>query len=61
MKDARDFLDNVRNKIPPNAKIMVVWMEKDSPVVHASQANVNVSDIGNIVLALKMSTLPSVG
>jgi hypothetical protein len=61
MKDARDFLDNVRNKVPPNAKIMVVWVEQGSPVVHASQANVNMSDIGNMVAALKASTLPLVG
>lgn len=58
MKDTREFMDTVRNKVPPKAKVMVVWMEENSSIIHAAQANVSIADIGNMVSALKASTLP---
>ena len=51
-------MDTVRNKVPPKAKVMVVWMEENSSIIHAAQANVSIADIGNMVSALKASTLP---
>ena len=61
MKDARQFLDDVRAKIPGNAKAVVLWLEPDSIVLHAAQANVSVADIGRMVDALKHAALPPIG
>jgi hypothetical protein len=60
MMDARLFLDEVRTKMPGNAKAVVLWLEPGSPVLHAAQANVSVADIGRMVEALKYSSLPPI-
>ena len=61
MKDARLFLDDVRAKIPAEAKAVVMWMEPGSPVLHAAQANTSMADIGNMLRSLASSQLPPVG
>ena len=61
MKDAHVFLDEVRTQVPPNAKVLVLWMEPGSFVLHASQANVGMADMGNMVRSLNASNLPPVG
>lgn len=61
MRDARLLLDDVRRKMPAEAKALVLWIEPGSIAVHASQANMTQADIGRVLDALKSSTLPPIG
>lgn len=61
MRDARLLLDDVRSKMPAEAKALVLWIAPGSIAVHASQANMTQADIGRVLDALKASTLPPVG
>jgi hypothetical protein len=61
MRDARILLDDVRAKMPAEAKALVLWIEPGSIAVHASQANMTQADLGRVLDAIKASTLPPVG
>lgn len=57
MKDAQTVLDGVRNKVPPNAKLLVVWVLPDENgklgVLRCAQANTTMGEIEQIADSLK--------
>lgn len=59
-KDTRSVLDGVRNKIPPNAKMIVCWMDSDGSV-RAAQANMTQTDVSQVADMLRASvpSMPS--
>lgn len=61
MKDARTILDGVRNKVPPNAKLLVVWVLPDEHgklgALRCAQANTSMGDIDQIADALKANAV----
>lgn len=60
MKDTRTLLDDVRPKVPPDAKLLVCWMGADG-ILHASQANTSQTDVARMADALKANTLSMPG
>jgi hypothetical protein len=59
-KDTRTVLDAVRNKIPPDAKMIICWIGADG-FLHASQANMNQADVASMADSLHASTLTMPG
>lgn len=55
MKDTRAILDGVRAKIPPDAKLLVVWLQDG--VMHCAQANTTMGDVGAIGASLQANAL----
>jgi hypothetical protein len=54
MKDARVVLDNVRRVIPPNAKVLVVWVDASGKgAMHCAQANMALGEIEQIAASLQ--------
>ena len=45
MQDAKTSLDNVRAKIPPDAKLLVAWQRPDGGMLVLSQANLSQADL----------------
>lgn len=61
MKDAREVLDGVRSKVPPNAKMLVVWVLPDETgalgALRCAQANTTLGDIEQIADSLKANAM----
>jgi hypothetical protein len=54
-QDARTVLDNVRAKVPGEAKILIAWI--DGGVLRLAQANTTQTDLTNIVESLRANLL----
>jgi hypothetical protein len=56
MKDTRTVLDAVRTKIPGDAKLLVLWRNKDGGFMHASQANMSQADLSEFATTMMAQT-----
>lgn len=45
MKDPRTILDAIRNKVPPDAKLLVVWQDGAKAPLRCAQANLSLGDV----------------
>jgi hypothetical protein len=56
-KDARAVLDGIRNKVPPNAKLLVVWVLPGEDgrlgALRCAQANTSMGDIEQMADSLR--------
>lgn len=52
MKDTRTVLDAVRTKIPGDAKLLVLWRDKDGGFMRASQANMSQEDLSEFASSM---------
>lgn len=58
MKDPRTILDNVRSKISPNAKLLVVWLEEDEyGALRCAQANLDQRELQVVIESLRANVL----
>lgn len=57
MKDPRVVLDNVRAKIPSEAKLLVAYQNAEGGVVMLAQANCTQTDIANFGNAIASASI----
>jgi hypothetical protein len=58
MKDPRTVLDGVRQKISPNAKLLVVWLEEDERgAMHCAQANLDQAELAAVIEGLRSNAI----
>jgi len=56
-KDTRTVLDNIRSKIPGDAKLLVAWYREDGGTLVLAQANMSQADIDKVADSLKINNM----
>lgn len=61
MKDAQTVLDNIRQRVPGNAKLLVAWVLHDERgelgVMRCAQANLTIGEVEQIADSLKANAV----
>jgi hypothetical protein len=45
MRNVREYLTRLSSKVPDDAKILVLWVDKDEKVLRMSQTNCDSTDV----------------